>query len=184
MMARGARWPRAAARSSGRPARRTLPGPCHLGGGLHRVDGEDSGRWLTTRGLRFLIQAAQYQGPLDAAVDYHRPDSALAHYQARLGQMLYRPAYGRAAHAETLAQQQPFFRQDLAVLDGESEVLGDLEVQRHRARLVDLTAERGLRPRSSVAPLVLTGIVSNARSRMSSRSVRCNAVRFTPSVLS
>ena len=117
-------------------------GPDHLVGQHHRRRG------LVMAG-QIVEQAGQLDRPGDLAVHHLGADPALADQQALVDQFLDGAAHGGPGQAELLGQAdlvvQPVAGREIALVDGVLDLLGDLEVQRHRAGTIQVDEELGHR---------------------------------------
>src|SRR5215469_1105369 len=111
---------------------------------LHR---QHLGGRLPARCSEVFIQAAQGKPALNAAVNHHRPHTALTDDKPFVREPLNGLAHGRAADAEPLAQLhliiETIARRKRARLDRLLEIPRDLEIERDRTRLVDWPSHNG-----------------------------------------
>ncbi len=117
-------------------------------GGGGRQDGvdQDLGRGALAGRLQVVVEAAQLQWALDLAVHHLRADTAAAHEQPLVDEGLDGLADGRPRQTQPCGQldlvAQQAARGEAAVLDGGLQLLGELEVQRHRGATVHTEVER------------------------------------------
>ena len=116
-----------------------------LGGGRDDGVDEDLGRGALAGRLQVVVEAAELQRALDLAVHDLGADAAAAHEQALVDERLDGLADGGPGQAEPAGELDLVAQQaagsERSVLDRGLQLLGQLEVQRHRTAPVHTELE-------------------------------------------